>query len=907
MVPDHSQRLQALDINQSFIVQAPAGSGKTGLLTQRYLALLAAVPSAPEQILAITFTRKAAAEMQERIIAALKKAQQEAMPDSSYEAKTWKLANQVLQRDRAEQWQLLQNPQRLRIQTIDSLCMYLTRRLPLLARLSQTYRITEQPQLLYEAAALELLKQLDENTEWQPALIHLLQHLDNDYQRLVNLLVGMLERREQWLPSVLSATNAEDLRAHLENNLIELIESQLAQLTAVFPQAILAEIGEVARWAGHNAANQANNPAIGQCAKLPPSLAPISEHLPYWQGIAVLLLTQDGHWRKRFSAKEGFLVPSNAPNKVSQAERKAYKQRISELLAQLSTYEDLRQQLCLVAQLPSPHYPPSQWRILKALLTLLPVAVAQLHLIFQEQQVIDHTEIALRALQALGTPEEPTDLALSLDYKFQHILIDEFQDTSSLQWALLERLTAGWQPGDGRTLFLVGDPMQSIYRFRKAEVGLFLKAQQQGIGAIQLTPLQLQVNFRSQPKVVDWINRTFTHIMPKQADIYNGAVTYSPSLALRPAITKPAVTIHPSFTSDPATEAQQIIQLVHTLLTEDPQQSIGILVQARTHLTALLPQLRAHNIPYRAVELDTLYDKPIIQDLLILTRALLRLEDRIAWLALLRAPWCQLSLADLLVIAEASTTTTVWQSLEEWETLPLSTDGQQRIATLLPPLQHALDQSCRLPITQWLQSCWYALKGDHYLQTSSEFSEIDTYFSLLTELTQKNGWLDLDQLYVYLQSTYVDAPTAADCPIEIMTIHKAKGLEFDTVILPGLGRQRRPDNKPLLLTLELPSTQVATHFLLAPIHASEQESDPIYDFLLQLERQKSHYELSRLLYVAATRAKQQLHLFGHLKEKPDTLQPPLPEKNTPLALLWPVVSTEFLNHATTLTEKLGET
>ncbi len=96
-------------------------------------------------------------------------------------------------------------------------------------------------------------------------------------------------------------------------------------------------------------------------------------------------------------------------------------------------------------------------------------------LVFGERGQVDFTEVAQGAVRALGDPDAPTDLLLSLDVRIKHILVDEFQDTSISQWELLERLTAGWQPDDGRTMFVVGDPMQSIYRFREAEVGLFLR------------------------------------------------------------------------------------------------------------------------------------------------------------------------------------------------------------------------------------------------------------------------------------------------------------------------------------------------------------------------------------------------------------------------------------------------
>jgi ATP-dependent helicase/nuclease subunit A len=110
--------------------------------------------------------------------------------------------------------------------------------------------------------------------------------------------------------------------------------------------------------------------------------------------------------------------------------------------------------------------------------------LASLWLAFQEGGEVDFIEIAARASLALGDDEAPTDLAQALDYRISHLLVDEFQDTSPVQVELLEQLTRGWLPDDGRTLFVVGDPMQSIYRFRKADVGLFLRVRQRGIGGI---------------------------------------------------------------------------------------------------------------------------------------------------------------------------------------------------------------------------------------------------------------------------------------------------------------------------------------------------------------------------------------------------------------------------------------
>ena len=131
-ISDAAQRLTAIDPTDSFIVQAPAGSGKTELLIQRFLALLGQV-NRPEEILAITFTRKAAGEMRARLLQALEQAQG-SRPEAAHAAQTWDLASRALAQDRQQGWDLLDNPALLAIQTIDSFDAGLVRRMPWVSR-----------------------------------------------------------------------------------------------------------------------------------------------------------------------------------------------------------------------------------------------------------------------------------------------------------------------------------------------------------------------------------------------------------------------------------------------------------------------------------------------------------------------------------------------------------------------------------------------------------------------------------------------------------------------------------------------------------------------------------------------------------------------------------------------------
>ena len=214
---DASVRQEALNPTRSFIVQAPAGSGKTELLTQRFLQLLCHTHKAPEEVVAITFTRKAAGEMRERIISALAMAEKDSPPEESHRQATWQLAKNVLQRDKELNWQLQNNPNRLRILTIDALAAHITKQIPLPAKLSPQLNLTENPLPYYREAVQQLILSVADNTPWTAGLNTLLKHLDNNASQLEDLLIRILSKREQWLPHIIGQQNQGDtLRKAME-------------------------------------------------------------------------------------------------------------------------------------------------------------------------------------------------------------------------------------------------------------------------------------------------------------------------------------------------------------------------------------------------------------------------------------------------------------------------------------------------------------------------------------------------------------------------------------------------------------------------------------------------------------------------------------------------------------------
>ena len=250
---DESARKSALDTSRSFIVQAPAGSGKTELLIQRYLALLATV-ELPEQVIAITFTRKAAAEMRGRVLAALNGAAQNQLPAETHRIKTHELALRVLARDQAQGWELLTQPQRLRINTLDALNAWLAQQLPMLSGGVAGARILEDSRDFYGLAARRLLEQLAEDSPLGRALKRLLEHSNAGIERLEVLLAGLLPTRDQWL-HYLTGSDDEHLRRALEAARERLIADELAALADALPGSAAGEVVAMLQHAAVHAVN----------------------------------------------------------------------------------------------------------------------------------------------------------------------------------------------------------------------------------------------------------------------------------------------------------------------------------------------------------------------------------------------------------------------------------------------------------------------------------------------------------------------------------------------------------------------------------------------------------------------------------------------------------------------------
>ncbi len=897
VIADAAERSAALDPGRSFIVQAPAGSGKTELLTQRLLVLLSTVDE-PEEVVAMTFTRKAAAEMRHRVFAAINRARDDVPPDSAHARRTWSLARTVLEHSRRRGWRLEDTPQRLRIVTIDSLCAQITQQSPLSSGFGGPVGVTEFAGPLYRDAARAVLDLLEGPEHMAAPVRRVLRHFDNRTGLLEQQLADLLARRDQWLPLVTREHRAHHSRAVLEATLQWVIAEALQRAAQAVPPELRARWCESAAYAAlHVAPDEPEHPL--QQVRVGGWPAATGDALAQWLALLELVLSKDGGWRKRVDTRLGF----PAGKGETKAEAQAHKAAHQDLIAALAEVPGLAERLQQLRGLPAPVYGDAQWEVLEALLDTLLLAAAQLRVVFAARGEVDFTEIAQQAVVALGDAEAPSELALRLDYRVRHLLVDEFQDTSKGQWKLLERLTGGWSDGDGRTLFVVGDPMQSIYRFREADVGLFMEAQKGSLGSVPLQVLTLKCNFRSQAPVVDWVNETFAQVFPQDDDINLGAAKYTTAAAVKAATADAGVEVHPLIDDGgidgAAIEAERVVGLVRAALRERPDDSIAVLVRSRGHLAGIAPRLREAGIAYRAVDIESLSERPVIEDLRALTWALLHPMDRTAWLAVLRAPWCGLRLADLYALAdELPASRSLLSALRDPQRRQrLGADGRERLARTMAVIDAALAEQGRRPLRRWIEATWVALGGPACVDTLAALADAAVFFECLQDLAPGAQLDDFDQLDLALAQLKASPDPAADERVSLMTIHKSKGLEFDTVIVPGLGRGTRSDDHPLIAWAQLTGAGSAGQLLIAPVHATGDERDPSFDFVRALDAEKQRYEDARLLYVASTRARRKLHLFGEVKAQTDADGAPAgvrpPTARSLLARLWPAVQAGF--------------
>lgn len=863
-IVDAAARERALDLNQSFCVRAPAGSGKTGLLINRVLAALTEVDY-PEQVLAITFTRKAAAEIRNRLNEALQLAQNDTPPDDAYARQLWELARKLRHHSEQRGWELENNPQRIRASTIDSLNRELAAQMPILSGLGGPVRALDDARELYRVALQQALQHEDRHsadTQWQQSRAAALRLGKNRLDSLLENLSPLLAQREHWAAPAIRANTAA-VQASAQELLDRWIRSSLEEIDRKLARAPrmewlrilqgLAKRGELS-WA-----------SLSDLTEWP-SCDP--SDLESWQTLSRSFLTKQGRWR----SPRGLRKDTGFPDPTLQKRAKAL---LPEFCTAAPQLENALQRLLLLPAI----YDARDAELATHLLCILKRALIELRLHFANQSCCDHTEFALAARHALR--DDDRNVAATADARFRHILVDEMQDTSNAQIELLEALVSDWQPQDGRSLFLVGDPQQSIYLFRHARVEKFSSLLKPGaqLGPVALEPIQLQQNFRSDGALVDWTNKHIGAAFRTQ----NSPIEFAPSTTHSQGASCPsgpdsrlidAVSLYRH--DDDDAEARSAVMAIQQQLRNNPTGTIGVLARQRNHLRTLAQHLRRENIAFSGVELEALKDTPAIRNYLAIVRVLHHPEDDFATLRLLRSPGVASSWAQLDALV-ASTPELRWSQRVRHSRTAAQWPG-------LALLQHALTQAeSKLhssgDLARSARQLFHALRLTESLSVS-EHRDVQRFEHHLAQHCRRGQLHDEMAFERSLDGLWADTDAAQ---IELMTVHKSKGLEFDAVLLLGMGRSSTGSDTPLLrwhpdsggdaLAINTPDTGEKTVSL--------------YQWLSAQQRDAEDAERLRLLYVAVTRARHALHLFLTGKCGRGSLGYPLVD-----ALPWPVQALE---------------
>ena len=327
---------------------------------------------------------------------------------------------------------------------------------------------------------------------------------------------------------------------------------------------------------------------------------------------------------------------------------------------------------------------------------------------------------------------------------------------------------------------------------------------------------------------------------------------------------------------------------------ESNRSAPAVLTRARTHVTEIAKTFAAKGIPFRAVELQSLAERQEVLDVVAITRALLHPADRVAWLALLRAPWCGLQLAHLHTLAAGDDSKHGKESLRPHLRSRLSllpATDQSRVQRTLDVLDAALQHTGVEPLSTRVERTWRSLGGDLALDPTAQ-ENVTQFFRVLDAMAVDGEAVTIAALDRRLERLFATPSTAANA-VDIMTIHRAKGLEWDLVIVPGLHRLAGRNSFSALEWLELPTRgdDGTGDVLLAPMPAKGGEAGALLNFVRTRKRTRGYLELKRLFYVAATRARSGLHLFA----SPDISSEGKVNKNvnTLLAAAWPAAEPEF--------------
>ena len=824
--PDTAARDFARDPANNVVLEASAGTGKTSVLVARYVNLLTRGVD-PANILAITFTRKAAAEMRERIIRELRRAAQQ----STFDRGRWAAI-----RDRLAD---------IQISTIDAFCLSLLREFPLEADLDPGFGMadeTEVPRIVDQSLDRSLatfvarakrepdmalvLAQLGLNRT-REGLAYLLQ------RRLVawDVLDRFLERGPAGLDADTVCTRGADGLIDLMRTVSGGQERFLADGPVHHPryQLLVRDLTQLASF------KQASNAAVRGVMNR----------------VAAHFLNADGSPRSgRIHPYTTDDYPSPDAGKRHRAEVQRLAPAVRDLVRAFS--RDLNVVLA------------------RGIRSMFAIALANYRTALNDRSLLDFSDVLQRAVELLSRMDEFSQSRYRLEGRYHHVLVDEFQDTSRKQWELISLLVKAWGEGIGLvaqpSIFIVGDRKQSIYRFRDAEVAVLQEA---GgfIAALRPGPSGRRTiarSFRAVPGLLAFVNDVFSEIgrSAHRADDfkYDEEDRFPVDVASTDDVL--GVVAGPDPESCAAAVAAEVSRLLKVGTVRDKETGlarqtrpgdIAILFRSRSSHREFEAALEARGVPTYVYKGLGFFDADEIKDLSALIRYLANPSSELRAAALLRSRFVRLSDQALAALAPGLASA-ITDAAPPSATAQLEDDDRRALDQLRRHAPAWIAQVDRVPpadlIEQLLPETAYAyeLRGARLHQA---WENVKKMRGLIRRI-QNRGYATLARI-----ADHLDALTAGDesnavlealDAVNLMTVHASKGLEFPIVFVVNLARGASGLPRPV---------RVSTDDVSVGPFVSEMDEQ---------ERFREREETKRLLYVALTRARDRIYLSTSLKE-----------------------------------------
>jgi ATP-dependent helicase/nuclease subunit A len=824
-----SAQQESLRRDVDLAITAGAGTGKTRVLVDRYLEILLADKADVRSILAVTFTNKAAAEMLERI--AVKLDDLLTSPSSTQQSKS-----------------LTDIRNRLSsayISTIHAFCTRLLREFPLHAGIDPDFSVLNELQaelILTEAVKAEF-ESLNEDPQHWADLFRLLGS-----RTIESMLREALPHR--YALEEIGAFYINASAEELEKTANSWFESYASES---FPEQAVTEITASARAVLESGRTASKSDTADKIFKL----------------LQQFVLTQNKDWVLFFEIINWFTnSEGNAYKTTSKLGKNKAWVNPDTLLNLSHTASLISDRVVSAPGATSQSYALSLQRFFQ-LFGRLKQRYQDLKL---NRNVLDFEDLQIFAVHLLQVP----DIRNQMQRQFKFIMVDEFQDTNLLQYKIVELL----HNDAGNNLFVVGDPKQSIYGFRNADVRVFTRLLDEFKTKDDAETVLLAESFRFKRNLTDFYNEVFPHIF---SDTTEWGVSYQEITAQRKDPEEGGIELG-LFEHETNRQVQTayICEKIKKIAAEGTYQygNIAVLLRTRTHLTDLEETLRAYQIPFQTIGGIGFYQRQEIYDIYHLIRFLIDPYDDIALIGLLRSPFAHVSDEGLFFLAVRKDQASYWDQLHQID------------------LMEQIPNSDRKNITRFrkLATKWYAKKDRiGFYELLNEIFNESTYAGIMagtlqgerllaniqkvTDLARQyesSGFLSLNDFANLLHNfinretqegeAWID--TAQQKAVTVMTIHQAKGLEFPVIFVPFLEQKiKRTGNAGIYIDekfgIGAPIRRNQSHFL--------------NDLLKKRSLEKELAEYKRIFYVACTRARDQLYLSAEIKNEPP--------KNTPLSWL----------------------